>query len=321
MAYTAVTSEAPAAARRRRVDIRVILAFFAIYVLWGGTFLAIRIAVLQIPPLFTAGIRFFIAGVLLYGFMRLRGRPKPTYAEWRSLMAMGLLMFVATYGALFWAEQYVPSGITSVLEASLPLITIALEVFIFRHQPFRWSMLLAVLSGFGGVALLLMDNTGQTYGLLPCAAILAGATSWSLGAVLTRSMPLPQSRPLTAGAAMMLGGGTLLALSALTGEMHPMPHIPWRAAWALLYLIVCGSLLAFTAFVWLLARMPATRVASHAYVNPLVAVALGYFAAGEVITPRTLVASALVIGSVFLILKKGDTPAADRSDQDPKTVK
>jgi drug/metabolite transporter (DMT)-like permease len=117
-------------------------------------------------------------------------------------------------------------------------------------------------------------------------------------------MPLPKSRPLTAGAAMMLGGGTLLALSGLSGEMHPLPHIPWRAAWALLYLIICGSLVAFTAFVWLLGRMPATRVASHAYVNPLVAVALGYFVAGEVITPRTLAESALVVASVFLILKK-----------------
>jgi drug/metabolite transporter (DMT)-like permease len=117
-------------------------------------------------------------------------------------------------------------------------------------------------------------------------------------------MPLPKSRPLTSGAAMMLGGGVLLVLSALTGEMHPFPHVSWRAAWALLYLIVGGSLLGFTAFVWLLGRMPATRVASQAYIKPLVAVALGYFVAGEVITLRTLFAAALVVASVFLILKK-----------------
>jgi drug/metabolite transporter (DMT)-like permease len=320
MDSTTVTSAAPVVARRR-IDIRLILAFFAIYVLWGGTFLAIRIAVLQIPPLFTAGVRFFTAGILLYGFMRLRGQPRPSFAEWRSLAIMASLMFVVTYGALFWAEQYVPSGITSVLEATLPLITLALEVFVFRHQPLRWTMLSAVLMGFGGVALLLFENTGRAYGLLPCAVILGGATSWSLGAVLTRSMPLPRSRPLTAGAAMMLGGGTLLVLSGLCGELHPLPHIPWRAAWALLYLIVCGSLLAFTAFVWLLGRMPASRVASHAYVNPLVAVALGYFVAGELITLRTLIATALVVTSVFLILKKEDAPAAVRPDQAPKTMK
>jgi drug/metabolite transporter (DMT)-like permease len=320
MDYTTVTT-AGAANGRRRIDIRMVLAFFAIYVLWGGTFLAIRIAVLVIPPFFTAGVRFFIAGVLLYGFMRLRGQPRPSFVQWRSLAIMAMLMFVATYGALFWAEQYVPSGITSVLEATLPLITLALEVFVFRHQPLRWSMLLAVFMGFGGVALLLFENTGQTYGLLPCAVILAGSTSWSLGAVLTRSMPLPASRPLTAGAAMMVGGGILLVLSGLSGELHPLPHIPWRAAWALLYLIVCGSLLAFTAFVWLLGRMPATRVASHAYVNPLVAVALGYFVADEEITPRTLIASALVVASVFLILRKDDAPAAAQPSQEPKIVK
>jgi drug/metabolite transporter (DMT)-like permease len=309
MHTTTVTQTAPRAGIRG-IDIRVMLAFFAIYVLWGATFLGIRIAVLEIPPFFTAGVRFFVAGTLLYGCMRLRGQPGPSSAEWRSLAVMGLLMFVATYGALFWAEQYVPSGITSVLEATLPIITIVLEVFIFRQQPLRWPMLVAVAVGFCGVVLLLWNNGPQPFGLLPCGVILAGGTSWSLGAVLTRSMPLPKSRPLTSGAAMMLGGGVLLLLSGLTGEMHPFPHIPWRAAWALLYLIVGGSLLGFTAFVWLLGRMPATRVASHAYINPLVAVALGYFVAGEVITLRTLFAAALVVGSVFLILKNDNSSRA-----------
>jgi len=320
MNYTTVTGGAAAGARSR-IDIRLLLAFFAIYVLWGGTFLAIRIAVLLIPPFFTAGIRFFLAGVLLYGFMRLRGHPRPSWVQWRSLAIMALLMFVVTYAALFWAEQYVPSGITSVLEATLPLITLALEVFVFRQQPLRWTMLLAVFMGFGGVALLLFQNTGQSYGLLPCVVILAGATSWALGSVLTRSMPLPASRPLTAGAAMMVGGAILLVLSGLSGELHPLPHIPWRAAWALLYLIICGSLLAFTAFVWLLGRMPATRVASHAYVNPLVAVALGYFVAGEEITPRTLIAAVMVVAGVFLILKSHQEPAVDAPFQEPKRVK
>jgi drug/metabolite transporter (DMT)-like permease len=122
--------------------------------------------------------------------------------------------------------------------------------------------------------------------------------------VLNRSLDLPESTPLTAGAAMMLGGGMLLGLSASFGEMHPLPHVSMRAVWALLYLIVCGSLLGYTAFVWLLARMPATRVSSHAYVNPVVAVALGYFVAGEIVTTRTLIGTALVLLSVFLILRK-----------------
>jgi len=122
--------------------------------------------------------------------------------------------------------------------------------------------------------------------------------------VLNRSLDLPDSRPLTSGAAMTLGGGMLLVLSAGFGELHPFPHVSMRAALALLYLIVCASLIGFTAFVWLLARMPATRVASHAYVNPVVAVALGYFVAGEAITTRTLIGTALVLASVVLILRK-----------------
>ena len=295
--------------RERRLDVRVLLAFVAIYFLWGGTYLAIRIAVLQIPPFFTAGLRFFTAGAVLYVFMRLCGRPGPSAAQWRSIAVTALCMFVATYGALFWAEQYVPSGITSVIEATLPITTIALEVFIFRQQPFRWRMLAAVALGFCGVAWLLIKNGQQPFAALPCVVILAGGTAWSLGAVLTRSMPRPKSLPLAAGAQMMLGGAVLLALSQATGELQPFPHISLRAGLALLYLIVGGSLLGFTAYVWLLARMPATRVASHAYVNPLVAVALGYFAAGEVLTVRMILASALVVASVFLILKTPDVRA------------
>jgi drug/metabolite transporter (DMT)-like permease len=169
-------------------------------------------------------------------------------------------------------------------------------------------MLAAVLLGFCGVAWLLLKNGQQPLAVLPCLVILAGGAAWSLGAVLTRSMPRPKSLPLAAGAQMMLGGAVLLALSQATGELQPLPHITLRAGLALLYLIVGGSLLGFTAYAWLLARMPATRVASHAYVNPLVAVALGYFAAGEVLTMRMVMASALVIVSVFLILKSPSAP-------------
>jgi drug/metabolite transporter (DMT)-like permease len=293
------------ASRGRRLDMRVLLAFAAIYILWGATFLAIRIAVLEIPPFFSSGVRFLIAGALLYVFMRLRGQRSPSAREWRSIATIALCMFVATYGALFWAEQYVPSGITSVIEATLPITTVALEVFVFRQQPFRWRTLAAVVLGFCGVAWLLIRND-QPFPGLPCVVILAGGTAWSLGTVLTRSMPRPKSLPLAAGAQMMLGGAVLLALSQATGELHSFPHISLRAGLALSYLIVAGSLLGFTAYVWLLARMPATQVASHAYVNPLVAVALGYFVAGEALTMRMILASALVLASVLLILKTPD---------------
>jgi drug/metabolite transporter (DMT)-like permease len=285
-----------------RLDLAELLAFAAIYLLWGATFLAIRIAVVEIPPFFTAGVRFLIAGALLYAFMRLRGQPAPAPVEWRGIAITALCMFVATYGALFWAEQFVPSGVTSVIEATLPIITIALEVFVFRQQPFRWRMLASVVLGFGGVAWLLLKGGQGSLAVVPCLAILGGGVAWSLGAVLTRSMPRPASLPLTAGAQMMLGGAVLLALSLATGELHSIPHVSLRAGLALLYLIVGGSWVGFTAYVWLLARMPATRVASHAYVNPLIAVALGYLVAGEELTLRMLVASCVVVASVFLIL-------------------
>jgi drug/metabolite transporter (DMT)-like permease len=284
--------------------IRLFLSFFAIYILWGTTFLAIRIAVEELPPLFAAGARFFTAGILLYAFMRAKGQAAPTAKQWRSLTIMALLMFVAEYGPLFWAEKYVPSGVVSVFAATLPILTLIIEMLILRRQRMRPMLAIATILGFAGVAVLLIPGGKQHLALVPCLAILAGATTWSLGSVLTRSMNLPQSRPITAGAAMMLGGAMLLALSAGFGEMHPFPHISLRAVGALLYLIVFGSLLAFTAFVWLLAHMPATRVSSHAYVNPIVAVALGYFMAGEVITARILAGTALVLVSVFLILRR-----------------
>ena len=283
--------------------LRLIAAFFAIYILWGTTFLAIRIAVQELPPLFAAGVRFLIAGVVLYTFMRIRGQVRPTGTQWRNLACMAVLMFVVVYGMLFWAEKYVPSGIASVLEATIPILTLILEMLIFRQQRFRWSIAVSTLLGFAGVGILLLRGNGQTYGLLPCIAILTGSLSWSLGSVLSRSMDLPKSRPLTAGAAMMLGGAVLLALAAAFGEMRPFPHISLRAAEAELYLITFGSLLGFTAFVWLLAHMPATRVSSHAYVNPIVAVGLGYFLASEPVTARTLAGTALVLVSVFLILR------------------
>src|SRR2546429_8677234 len=288
--------------RARRFDARIPLAFMAIYFLWGATFLAIRIAVLEIPPFFTAGVRFLVAGGLLYGFMRLRGQAGPSTTEGRSIAVTALCMFVATYGALFWAEQYVPSGIASVIEATLPLTTIALGVFIFPQRPFPWTLLGAVALGFCGVSWLLMKGGPQQFAAIPCLVIVAGGIAWSVGAVLTRSLPRPRSLALAAGAQMMLGGAGLPALSPLTRGLDPFPPVLLRAGASPSYLIVGGSLLGFTAYVWLLARMPVTRVASHAYVNPVVGVALGYFVAGEAVTTRMILASLLVIASVFLIL-------------------
>jgi drug/metabolite transporter (DMT)-like permease len=301
MSFSAVTDvDAPAAGSFKT---RMVMAFFAIYFLWGTTFLAIRIAVEELPPLFAAGARFFIAGVVLLGFMLARGESRPSARQWRNLLVMSLLMFVAEYGPLFWAEKYVPSGIVSVLAATIPIITLVMEMLVLRQQKWNLALAGATVLGFGGVGVLLLPGGAQHFPVMPCLAILCGCTTWSLGTVLSRSMDLPKARPVTAGATMMLGGGILLLISNGIGEMHPFPHVSLRAAMAVLYLIVFGSLLAFTAFVWLLAHMPATRVASHAYVNPIVAVALGYFFAGELVTMRTLAGTVLVLISVFMILR------------------
>jgi drug/metabolite transporter (DMT)-like permease len=286
------------------INVRVILAFAAIYILWGTTFLAIRIAVLEFPPLLTAGLRFFIAGTLLYAFMRLRGQANPSPMEWRNLALISVCMFVITYGAIFWAEQFVYSGVTSVIEATLPITTVILEMFVFRTQAFRATLFGAVVLGFFGVALMFIDNRAQHLAILPCLAILLGGTAWSVGAVLSGQLALPRSKPLTAGAEMMIGGLILLLLSCVSGEMRPLPHLSLRAALAVIYLVIFGSLIAYTAYVWLLGRMSVTTVASHAYINPVVAVALGYFIAGEIVTMRTLIAAAVVLGSVVLILTR-----------------
>jgi drug/metabolite transporter (DMT)-like permease len=285
--------------------IRVALSFFAIYILWGTTFLAIRIAVEEMPPLFAAGARFFAAGVALFGFLVfVRGETKPTRLQWRNLAVVGSLMFVVEYAPLFWAEKFVPSGVVSVLAATIPILTMIAEALLLRQERMRPMMAAATLLGFAGVAVLVWPGSQQHFGLIPCVAVLAGSTGWALGSVLSRSLDLPKARPVTAGATMMLGGVGLLLLSAAFGEMHRVPHISVRGGLALLYLIVIGSLVAFTAYMWLLAHMPATRVSSYAYVNPIVAVALGYFVAGEVITARTLAGTLLVVISVFLSLRR-----------------
>ena len=307
MANTQVSDEK--SLHRSAFDLRVVLAFLAIYLLWGTTFLAIRIAVREVPPFFAAGTRMFLAGGILFAFMWMRGATLPTKPQWRSLALMGALMFVLDYGLLFWAEKYVPSGIAAVLSATVPLMTITFEMAVFRMQPFRWTLVCAVLLGFCGVGVLMMPDPHQHLPILPCLAILVGTAGWCLGTVLSRRLLLPESRAVTSGGAMMIGGAVLLLLSAAFGELHPFPHVSRSAALALAYLIGCGSVLAFTAYVWLLGRMPASKVASYAYVNPVVAVALGYFVAGEPITTHVITGATLVLISVFLILRKDRRPS------------
>jgi drug/metabolite transporter (DMT)-like permease len=291
----------PRFSEKRQLSGTLILAFFAIYVVWGSTFFAIRVLVQTVPPLFAAGARFFTAGVILYGISRLRGVEPPSMKEWRNLATLGALMFLVTYSALFWAEKTVPSGIAAVLVATLPLITMLLETLVFRREPLHTKTALAIGLGFTGVAILTW-NPGH-FPFLPCLAILGGETGWATGAVLSSQLQLPKSRAITAGAQMALGGLMLLICSLAAGELRTLPHFTLPAGLALLYLIVFGSLFAFTAFVWLLSRMPATAVSSHAYVNPVVALALGHWFAGEIFSGRMLVGGLLILVSVAVILR------------------
>ena len=288
----------------KRHTLQLCLAFFAVYVVWGSTYLAIKVAVDTVPPLFAAGIRFAIAGGVLFGWSQLRGTPAPSRLEWRNLTILGALMFLASYSGLFWAERTLPSGIASVLVATIPVWTALLEIVVFKRQRLHWTLGVAIALGLGGVVMLAIDSTsGANVNLLPCLAILASEIAWSFGTIVTTMVKLPESKATSAGAQMMLGGVMLIALSALVREIPPLPHIS-AAAWiAIAYLIVAGSLVAFTAFQWLLTQAPTTVVTSYAYVNPVIALMIGHSFGGEVISARAIAGSALVLVSTIALMK------------------
>jgi drug/metabolite transporter (DMT)-like permease len=282
----------------------IILAFLAIYVLWGSTFFAIRVAVESVPPFLAAGIRFALAGFVLYGWSRARGVRHPTPLEWRNLAILGVLLFLIPYSGLFWAEKTVPSGIASLLVATIPVSTALLQIFVLRKERFRWSLLVSLCLGFTGVAVLALDSGSGGANLAACLVLLLCSTSWALGTVVAKAAVLPESKVSSAGAQMAVGGTLLLLFSLAAGEWHPAPHISPRAAAAIAWLVVAGSIVAFTAYLWLLARMPATTVTSYAYVNPVVALLLGHFIGNEALAVRTLIGAALVLASVLLITTK-----------------
>ncbi len=297
----------------KRHTLQLCLAFFAVYVVWGSTYLAIRIAVGTVPPLFAAGIRFAIAGVVLFGWSQLRGAPAPSTLEWRNLTILGALMFLASYSGLFWAERTLPSGIASVLVATIPVWTALLEIVVFKRQRLHWTLGVAIALGLGGVVMLALDSTSVgSVNLLPCLAILASEIAWSLGTIVTTMVKLPESKATSAGAQMLTGGVMLIALSALMREIPPLPHISTTAWIAIAYLIVAGSLVAFTAFQWLLTQVPTTVVTSYAYVNPVIALMIGHFFGGEVISARAIAGSALVLVSTGALLKGRSRSAALR---------
>src|SRR5580692_5244123 len=285
---------------------KTLLAFAIIYFVWGSTFLAIRIGVHEVPPLLLAGMRFFAAGIVLYAWVRATGTASPSRREWLSITLLAVLIFLVDYGLVFWAEQRVPSGITAVMLATIPVFTALAEILILRTQRLTLRLGIALVVGLAGVAVLVSRSV--SFGDAPiessgALALVVGAISWSLASVLSRKLSLPQSRVMSSGAQMLVGGVLLILAAAMFGEFRGFHtrDVSARAWLALLYLIVAGSILAFTAYVWLIHHESPTKVGTYAYVNPVIAVLLGYFLAGEPLGPRTIAGTFLVLVSVVVI--------------------
>jgi drug/metabolite transporter (DMT)-like permease len=300
---------------------KILLAFAMIYFVWGSTFLAIRVGVHEVPPFLLAAMRFFTAGLVMYAWLRLKGTPVPTRREWVAASALGALIFVVDYGCLFWAEQRVPSGIAAVVLATIPVFITLMEIIFLRTQQLTVRLSLALIVGLFGVAVLM--NHSLSLGEVPvnragAIALLVASVTWSVATVVTRRLPLPSSKPMSAATQMLTGGVLLFVLTALTSEFtgFRIQAVSGRAWFALIYLIIAGSIVGFTAYVWLLHYESPTKVGTYAYVNPVVAVCLGYFVGGESVGPRTLLGTLLVLVSVITITT---TPKAGLDEKDKNT--
>ena len=291
------------AARPHSSRLLIVLAFLAIYVIWGSTFLAIRYAVETIPPLFTAGVRHLVAGSILLAWGLVHGR-RPTFAQWRASLLPGFLFFVVGHGSLHWAEQTVPSGIAALLIATEPIfLALLIAVTATKRVPDK-STLAGLVLGLVGVAVLIKPDPAHPHGsLIGTLAVLLGSFSWSAGIVVSRRSKLAGDPLMMTTLSLLSGAVMLLVVAWVTGEargFHPSA-VSLRSLFGLLFLIVFGSLVGFTAYNWLLERCSPTLVITHSYVNPIVAVLLGWAVAGERLDLSLLVATLLVVSAVALV--------------------
>jgi len=291
------------ASRARSLRVQVGLAFFAIYIIWGSTYLAIRYAVETIPPLYTAGFRHLVAGSILLLWCAWK-KLRPTREQLRASVIIGALFFLGGHGALHWAEQRISSGLASLLIATEPIF-----VFALAAAEKRWHMnarlLAGIALGLGGVALLFGKNSLMAGpGMVTAAVVtLLGALSWAVGIVYSRKSHL-SGHPLLLSALSLISGSLLLLVAgtiAGEGRRFHFAAVSLRSWVALAYLILFGSVIAFTAYNWLLEHYSPTLVATHTYINPIVAVLLGWLLAGEHVTLNVLMAGAMVIGAVVLV--------------------
>ena len=289
------------------------IALGVVYVVWGSTYLAIRVGVGHMPPLLFAGIRYVVAGALLYPIaVRVtarsrgssRGSARPGVRAWLAGAAVGILLLSGGNGGVSFAERTLPSGFSAVLVATVPLWMIVFA-WPMQHQHVTWRSAAGLVLGLAGVAILVGSGTASGR-ISSVIIVLAAAAAWGFGSVLSHRLPLPGHALLAAAIEMLAGGVALLAVAAGTGEFS---HVQWSsipaASWiALAYLIGPGSILAFTAYGYALSHLPVTTVSTYAYVNPVVAVLGGIVILGEPLTWREGVGAALVVGSVVIILHR-----------------
>ena len=288
---------------------KILAAFAAIYLIWGSTYLGIRFAIETLPPFLMGGVRFMIAGALLYLVMRARGEARPQPIHWRSTAIVGGFLILGGNGAVVWAEQFVPSGMAALLVAILPFWIVLIDwIGPARTRPTA-GVVAGLLIGIAGIVVLVgpsaITETGEpASGILKGAIVLMlGSLSWALGTSYTRHAPLPSSAFVATGMEMLCGGAMLTLLGLIAGEhmQFDPASVSARSIAGFIYLTTIGSLVGFTAYIWLLPHQPASRVATYAYVNPVVAVFLGWAIADEPLTLRTLIAAAIIVGAVALI--------------------
>lgn len=288
----------------RSLRVQVALAFFAIYIIWGSTYLAIRYAVETIPPLYTAGFRHLVAGaiLLLWCFWK---KLRPTREQLRASVIIGALFFLGGHGALHWAEQRISSGLASLLIATEPIFVFLLACAAERRWRMNARLLVGIVLGLGGVALLFGKNSLMSGpGMMTAAVVtLLGAISWAVGILYSRKSHL-SGHPLLLSALSLISGSLLLLIAGTVageGRGFHFAAVSQRSWLALAYLTLFGSVIAFTAYNWLLEHYSPTLVATHTYVNPIVAVLLGWLLAHEAVTLNVVLAGAIVIGAVVLV--------------------
>ncbi len=276
----------------------MVLAFFAIYVIWGSTYLAIRVAVEGIPPLLMMGARQLIAGGLMLALMRGRGEGAPRWM-WKPALVAGALCFLGGHGLLAWAEQRVASGMAALLMALESVMMVLLARAAKQEKRISGRTLAALVLGIAGVAILIPIEGNSE--LIPSLAVLLSGLLWSLGAIYARGAARDVGSGMYSAMQMLIGGVLLLGVGAGLGERVNFASVNLRSVAALGYLIIFGSIIAFTAYTWLLRVSTAAKVGTHAYVNPIIAVVLGRALGGEAVTARILLGAVVVLVSVFLV--------------------